>query len=59
MKIDKKGYVILTPKESDTIIDLLYILGAMSGGLEDDFNKDCEKAQKIAERIHILTLKDE
>lgn len=57
MKIDKKGYVTLTPKESDTIIDLLYTLGAMSGVLEDDFNKDCEKAQKIADRI--FTLKNE
>lgn len=59
MKIDKKGYVILTPKERDTIIDLLYTLGAMIGASDDDFNKDCEKAQKIAERIQILTLKDE
>lgn len=35
-------------------MDLLDTLGAMSGTLEDDFNKDCEKAQKIADRIYTL-----
>ena len=54
MKIDKKGYITLTPKESDTIIDLLYTLGTMRGTLEDDFNNDCKKAEKVADRIYIL-----
>ena len=54
MKIDKKGYITLTPKESEAIMDLLYTLGAMSGTLEEDFNEDCEKAQKFAERMFTL-----
>lgn len=57
MKVDRKGYITLTPKESDAIMDLLYTLAAMRGTLEDDFNNDCEKAEKIANRIY--TLKEE
>lgn len=57
MKIDGKGYITLTPKESDAIMDLLYTLAAMRGTLEDDFNNDCEKAEKVADRI--FTLKEE
>lgn len=57
MKIDGKGYITLTPKESDAIMDLLYTLAAMRGTLEDDFNNDCEKAAKVADRI--FTLKEE
>lgn len=54
MKIDEKGYITLTPKESDAIMDLLYTLAAMRGTMEDDFNKDCKKAQKIVDRIYTL-----
>lgn len=57
MKIDKKGYITLTPKESDAIMDLLYTLAAMRGAFEEDFNEDCEKAEKVASRIY--TLKEE
>lgn len=57
MKIDKKGYITLTPKESDAIKDLLYTLAAMRGSFEEDFNTDCEKAEKVADRIY--TLKEE
>lgn len=56
MKIDGKGYITLTPKESDAIMDLLYVLAAMCGTLEDDFNNDCKKAKKLADRIY--TFKD-
>lgn len=54
MKIDEKGYITLTPKESDAIIDLLYTLAAMRGTLEEDFSNECEKAQKVADRIYTL-----
>lgn len=54
MKIDGKGYITLTPKESDAIMDLLNTLGAMIGTLEDDFNEGCRKAQKVADRIYTL-----
>lgn len=54
MKIDKKGYITLTPKESDNIMDLLNTLGAMRGTLEDEFNEECKKAQKVADRIYTL-----
>lgn len=57
MKIDGKGYITLTPKESDTIMDLLYTLGAMSGTIDEDFSNACEKAQNVADRIY--TLKEE
>ena len=54
MKIDGKGYMTLTPKESDAIMDLLYTLAAMRGSYEEDFNNDCKKAEKVANRIHTL-----
>ena len=57
MKIDGKGYITLTPKESDAIMDLLYTLAAMRGSYEEDFNEDCKKAEKVADRIY--TLKEE
>lgn len=57
MKIDKKGYITLTPKESDAIKDLLYTLAAMRGTSDDYFNSECKKAEKVADRIY--TLKEE
>lgn len=57
MKIDKKGYITLTPKESDAIMDLLDTLAAMSGTYDQDFTKECEKAQKYSYKI--LSLKND
>ena len=57
MKIDKKGYVTLTHKESDSVMDLLYTLEAMSGTGDDDFNAEARKAGYYANKI--LELKQE
>lgn len=56
MKIDNKGYVTLTPKESEEIMDLLDTLAAMSGAYDIDFTKECKKAQKYSDKI--LSLKN-
>ena len=57
MKIDTKGCITLTPKESEDIMDLLDILAAMSGAYDIDFTKECKKAQKYSDKI--LTLKQD
>lgn len=57
MKIDTKGYITLTPKESEEIMDLLDTLAAMSGAFDQDFTGDCKKAQKYSDKI--LSLKNE
>lgn len=57
MKRDKQGYIILTPRESNEIMDLLDTLGAMSGAYDEEFTKECNKAQKYSDKI--LTLKQD
>lgn len=57
MKIDTKGYITLTPKESEEIMDLLDTLAAMSGAYDTDFTAECKKAQKYSDKI--LTLKND
>lgn len=47
MKIDKKGFIILTPKESEDIMDLLDTLAAMSGAYDHDFTKEYKKHKNI------------
>ena len=51
MKIDSKGYITLTPKESKEIMDLLDTLAAMSGAYDQDFTGECKKAQKHSDKI--------
>ena len=51
MKIDAKGYITLTPKESEEIMDLLDTLVAMSGAYDVDFTRDCKRAQKYSDKI--------
>ena len=51
MKIDSKGYITLTPKESEEIMDLLDTLAAMSGAYDQDFTGECKKAQKYSDKI--------
>lgn len=55
MKIDTKGYITLTPKESEEIMDLLDTLEAMGGTYDQDFARDCNKAGKYSKKI--LSLK--
>ena len=57
MKIDKKGYITLTPKESDEIMDLLDTLAAMSGAYDQVFTGECKKADKYSNKI--LSLKND
>lgn len=57
MKIDSKGYITLTPKESNEIMDLLDTLAAMSGAYDQDFTAECKKSQKYSDKI--LSLKNE
>lgn len=57
MKIDTKGYITLTPKESNEIMDLLDTLAAMSGAFDQDFTRECKKAQKYSDKI--LELKND
>lgn len=57
MKIDSKGYIILTPKESEEISDLLATLEAMRGAYDEDFTKDCIKAGRYSNKI--LKLKED
>lgn len=57
MKIDAKGYITLTPKESDEIMDLLDTLAAMSGAYDQDFTEECKKADKYSNKI--LSLKND
>lgn len=54
MKIDAKGYITLTHKESKDIMDLLDTLAALSS-YDDDYTKECKKAQKYSDKI--LTLR--
>lgn len=56
MKIDVKGNITLTPKESDEIMDLLDTLAAMSGVYDEYFTRECKKAEKYSNRI--LSLKE-
>lgn len=56
MKIDSKGYITLTPKESEEIMDLLDTLNAMRGSYDADFTKECIKAGKYSDKI--LSLKE-
>lgn len=56
MKIDVKGNITLTPKESCEIMDLLDTLAAMSGAYDVDFTRECKKAEKYSNRI--LSLKE-
>ena len=57
MKIDSKGYITLTPKESNEIMDLLDTLAAMSGAYDQHFTAECKKSQKYSDKI--LSLKNE
>lgn len=57
MKIDAKGYITLTPKESDEIMDLLDTLEAMGGTYDQGFASDCNKAGKYSKKI--LSLKND
>lgn len=56
MKIDAKGYIALTPKESYEIMDLLNTLEAMGGTYDQEFASDCNKAGKYANKILSLKL---
>lgn len=56
MKTDAKGYITLTPKESEDIMDLLETLAAMSDAYDDYFTKKCKKAQKYSDKILSLRL---
>lgn len=51
MKIDSKGYITLTPRESDEIMDCLDTLEAMSGAYDEDFTCDCQKAGRYSCRL--------
>lgn len=51
MKIDSKGYITLTPRESDEIMDSLDTLEAMSGAYDEDFTKDCQQAGRYSRKI--------
>lgn len=51
MKIDEKGYITLTPKESDSVMDLLYTVEALGGSGDDEFTKDARKAGRLADKI--------
>lgn len=55
MKIDAKGYITLTLKESDEIMDLLDTLEAVGGSYDQEFASDCNKAGKYSKKI--LSLK--
>lgn len=57
MKIDNKGYITLTPKESETIAELLWTLAAMGGTSDDEFNKDANMAGKFGDKILCLRTK--
>lgn len=59
MKIDNKGYITLTPKESETITELLWTLAAMGGTNDDEFNKEANKAGKFGDQILYLRKKHE
>lgn len=54
MKIDARGYITLTPKESEDIMDLLDTLAAMSGAYDIDFTRECKKAGKYSNKIQSL-----
>lgn len=54
MKIDAKGYITLTPKESEEIMDLLDTLAAMSGAYDQDFTGECKKRISIPTRFYHL-----
>ena len=58
MKIDAKGYITLTPKESEEIMDLLDTLAAMSGAYDQDFTRECKRAQKYSDKILSKKLKN-
>lgn len=51
MKKDKEGHIVLTKKEAEKVADLLYTLAAMAGAYDQDFTRDCKKAEKIADKI--------
>ena len=51
MKINEKGYIILTPKESESIMDLLYTVEALGGTGDDELTKDAHKAGRLADKI--------
>lgn len=51
MKIDSKGYVTLTPRESAEIIECLETLEAMSGAYDEDFTRDCQTAGRYSNRL--------
>lgn len=54
MKIDAKGYITLTPKESYEIMDLLGTLEAMGGTYDQEFASACNKAGKYCNKILLL-----
>lgn len=56
MKKTKDGHIVLTPKESDKISDLLYTLAAMAGAYDQDFTRDCKAAERLADKIVELKL---
>ena len=51
MKIDEKGYITLTPKESDSVMDLLYTVESLGGSGDDELTKDAHKAGCLADKI--------
>lgn len=52
-----KDHVQLTLKEAEEIMQLLYTLGSMGGTADEEdnpdpeFNKDCNKARRKADKI--------
>lgn len=51
MKIDSKGYITLTPRESDEIMEYLDTLNAMRGAYDEEFTSDCQRAGKYSDRF--------
>ena len=51
MKIDSKGYITLTPRESNEIMECLDTLNAMRGAYDEEFTRDCQRAGKYSNRF--------
>ncbi len=43
--------VVFTEKEAIEIAELLETLAAMSGTIDEEFTKECQKASKYADKI--------
>lgn len=51
----QKKEIVFTEKEAIAIAECLETLAAMSGAIDDEFTKECQKAAKYADKIrHII-----